>query len=226
MRLSLPPDDFLVYVTRLVESLAPDGRPIGISRILPIALERTERCFARIALPHYRDERGEATFDHLHGDQFAMFLYFAANTAWSRFEDVALAKKLTLLNRDRHALLVMYDTLLPDIFAIPHTVGTVIGKGSYADYTVFCHNVTTTNDGLDAFSVGEGVIFFPGAFAGGRCRIGDGAVLTANSTVSYEDVPPNTMVRGSSPHLETWPRSKDLLARFFTPPYPGYDPKS
>lgn len=224
VRLSLPSDDLLVYVTRLVETLAPDGRPHELSRILPIALERTERCFARIALPHYRDGRGNVTFDHLHGDQFAMFLYFVANTAWAQFEDVALAKKLTLLNRDRHALLVMYDTQLPEIFAIPHTVGTVIGKGSYGDFTVFCQNVTVTNDGVEGLNVGQGVIFFPGAFAGGRCTIGEGAVLTANSTVNYEDIPAHTMVRGSSPRLETWPRTKDLLSRFFTPPYPGSEP--
>jgi serine O-acetyltransferase len=221
VRLSLPPDDLLVYVTRLLETHAPDGRTNQLSRIFSYALERTAQCFSRVALPHYRDERGEATFDHLHGDQFAMFLYFAANSAWAQREDIELAKKLTLLNRDRHGLLVMYDTQLPDIFVIPHTVGTVIGKGSYGDFTVFCQNVTVTNDGVEGLDVGSGVIFFPGSFAGGRCVIGEGAVLTANSTVSYEDIPANTMVRGASPHLETWPRTKDLLSRFFTAPYPG-----
>jgi serine O-acetyltransferase len=223
VRLSLPSDDLLVYVTRLLEMHAPDGRPNALSRIFPLALERTERCFSRVALPHYRDERGGATFDHLHGDQFATFLYFAANTAWAQREDVELAKKLTMLNRDRHGLLVMYDTQLPQIFVIPHTVGTVIGKGSYGEFTVFCQNVTVTNDGVEGLDVGSGVIFFPGSFAGGRSTIGDGSVLTANSTVSYENIPANTMVRGVSPHLEQWPRTKDLLSRFFTPPYPGSD---
>lgn len=217
----MPSDDLLVYVTRLLETHAPDGRTNQLSFVLPHALDRTERCFSRIALPHYRDERGGALFDHLHGDQFAMFLYFAANTAWAQRQDVELAKKLTLLNRERHALLVMYDTQLPEIFVIPHTVGTVIGKGSYGDFTVFCQNVTVTNDGVEGLDVRKGVIFFPGSFAGGRCTIGEGAVLTANATVSYEDIPPNTMVRGASPNLEKWPRSKDLLSRFFTPPYPG-----
>lgn len=222
VRLSLPSDDLLVYVTRLLETHAPDGASVDLSRVLPAALERAEHCFARIALPLYRNERGDATFDHLHGDQLAVFLYFAANSAWTLLHDATLAKKLTSLNRDRHGLLVMYDTQLPEIFAIPHTVGTVIGKGAYGDFTVFCQNVTVTNDGVEGLNVGPGVIFFPGSFAGGRCSIGEGSVLTANSTVSYEDVPPHTMVRGCSPRLEKWPRTKDLLARFFVPPYPGW----
>ncbi len=220
VKLSMSQDDLLVYATRLIDAHAPDGRKIELGRVMPIALERLEHCFLRIALAGFCDERGEATFDHLHGDQVAMFLYFAANTAWKEFNDVDLAKKLTLLNRDRHGLLVMYDTELPKIFVIPHTVGTVIGKGSYGNYAVFCQNVTTTND-YARLTVGNGVIFFPGAFVIGNCTIGDGAVVTANTTVTYDDIPPNTMARGCSPKLELWRRERDFLARFFIPPYPG-----
>lgn len=223
VKLSLSQGDLASYVTRLLEAHAPDGARVDLGRVMPTALARVERCFSCVVLPGFRDEKGEATFDHLHGDQFAMFLYFAANSAWKDCNDTVLAKKLTLLNRDRHALLIMYDTVLPDIFAVPHTVGTVIGKGAYNNYTVFCQNVTTTNDGLTSLTVGEGVIFFPGVFVGGRCTIGEGAVVTANSTVSYDDIPPQTMVRGASPKLEMWPRKKDFLARFFAPPYPGWE---
>jgi serine O-acetyltransferase len=192
-----------------------------MERVTRRALERVERCFSRIALRGYRDAQGIATFDHLHGDQFASFLYLAANSAWCEFEDEPLARKLTLLNRARHALVVMPDTKLPEIFVIPHTVGTVIGKGSYGNYSVFCQNVTIANDITTYLSVGEGVVFFPGAFVVGRGSIGEGAIITANSTVSYCDVPAHTMVRGTSPHLEMWPRKRDFLARYFTPPYPG-----
>lgn len=220
MKLTLPEDELRAYVTRLLEAHAPDGATVDLTRVVPIALERTEHCFSRVAMAGYCDANGQAVFDHLHGDQFAMFLYFAANTAWKDFAEVSLAKKLTLLNRDRHALVVMYDTALPEIFLVPHTVGTVIGKADYHNYTVFCQNVTVTSDYAE-LHVGEGVIFFPGSFAGGHCSIGDGVVLTANTTVIYENVPPHMLVRGASPKLDMRPRKRDLLARFFKPPYPG-----
>ena len=221
MKLSLSPDDLCAYLDRLVSDHVPDRTSNEIARVLPHALERTERCFSHVALRGYRDENGNASLDHLHGDQFATFLYFLANTAFTEFDDDRLAKKLTLLNRSRHALLVMYDTILPEIFAIPHTVGSTIGKARYSNYTVICHNVTVANDLTTFLSIGEGVVLFPGAFVVGAGSIGDLVVVTTYSTVAYQDVPADTMVRGQSPHLETWPRRRDFLARFFVPPYPG-----
>lgn len=213
MRLSLPAYDLKRYVARLVESAFPDGGGFEIDRIFDSALDRLAYCFDRIALRGYRDESG-ATFDHLFGDQFAMFLYFLANDAW-KSGDIVAAKKLTLLNRMRHAILIMHDTILPDIFVIPHTVGTVIGKGTYGNYLVVCQNVTIANDITTTLTFGEGVIIFPGAFVVGTGTIGGGSIITANSTVSYIDVPANSMVRGTSPNLEIWPRKRDLLGRFF-----------
>src|SRR6202044_1894337 len=110
MKLSLPADELRAYVDQLITQHVPDRTSNEVERALPIALERTERCFERIALRGYRDEAGGASFDHLHGDQFASFLYLLANTAFREFGDDRLAKKVTLLNRSRNALLVMYDT--------------------------------------------------------------------------------------------------------------------
>jgi serine O-acetyltransferase len=223
VKLSLSQSELASMLSRMLESCVPDGRRNEVERVLPTTLERLERCFSRIALRGYRDEGGEARFDHLHGDQFAAFIYLAANTAWREFGDDALAKKLTRLNRACHALLVMYDTQLPEVFVIPHTVVTVIGKGSYGNYTVFCQNVTIANDLSTFLTVGEGVIFFPGSFAVGDGSIGDGVVVAANTTISYQEIPSHMMVRGMSPNLEVWPRKRDFLARFFTPPYPGWE---
>ncbi|MEO9170192.1 MAG: hypothetical protein ABI282_03285 [Candidatus Baltobacteraceae bacterium] len=223
MKLSLGRDELVGYVKHIIDAHVPDGAPVDVGRAVDVALERLERCFSRIALGGYRDDRGRATFDHLHGDQFATFVYFVANSAWAEFGDDRLAKKATLLNRSRHALLVMYDTILPDVFVIPHTVGTVIGKGEYGNYAVFCQNVTIANDLTTFLTVGEGVVFFPGVFVVGNGSIGAASVITSNSTVSYADIPPNTMVRGMSPQLELWPRKRDFLCRYFTPPYPGWE---
>jgi serine O-acetyltransferase len=186
------------------------------------ALDRLEYCFSRVSLRGYRVDGG-ACFDHLHGDQFAMFVYWLANSAWRDFGDDALAKKFTLLNRARHALLIMYDTQLPDIFLIPHTVGTVIGKGTYADFLVVCQNVTIANDLTTHLTFGRGVVLFPGAFVVGKGTIGEASAITANSTIQYLDIPPNTIASGRSPDVELRPRKRDFLARYFLPPYPGHE---
>jgi serine O-acetyltransferase len=220
MRLSLTVTELQTYVDAMLVNDFPDGRPNELARVVPIALERLEHCFSRIALRGYRDDAG-ACFDHLYGDQVAMLIYFLASTAWERFGDGNLAKKLTLLNRARNALLIMYDTKLPDIFVIPHTVGTVIGKATYADFLVVCQNVTIANDLTTHLTFGPGVVLFPGSFVVGTGTIGEGAAIGANSTLQYQDVPPNTLVTGSSPNIEMRPRKRDFLARYFLPPYPG-----
>lgn len=222
MKLTLSRDALRAYVGRLLENEFPDGGVHDLPRAIDLALERTEHCFARVALRGYRDEDG-ARFDHLHGDQFAAFVYFASNSAWRDLGDAALAHKLSLLNRARHALLIMPDTQLPDVFVIPHTVGTVIGKASYSDYLVVCQNVTVANDLTTHLTFGPGVILFPGAFVVGKGSIGEGCVVAANATLQYQDVPPNTIVSGRSPDAEMRPRRRDFLARFFVPPYPGYE---
>lgn len=222
MKLSLPKHELIAYVRRLLEVEFPDGAASQIEPAIERALERVEHCFARVALRGYRDGNG-ATFDHLHGDQFAAFLYFASNSAWTLLGDARLAHKLALLNRARHALLVMPDTELPEIFVIPHTVGTVIGKADYADYLVVCQNVTIANDLTTRLTIEPGVVFFPGAFVVGTGTIGEASVIAANATVQYRDVPPNTIANGHSPQLEMRPRKRDFLARFFLPPYPGFE---
>jgi serine O-acetyltransferase len=221
MQLSMPLPELSAYLEALLTTQFPDGKKHDSASAVESALQRLEYCFSRIALRGYRDERGDARFDHLQGDQFAMFLYWISRAAWTDLEDDTLAKKAYLLNRARNGLVVMYDTVLPDIFVLLHTVGTVIGKGTYGNYAGFAQNVTLTDDMTGALKVGEGVIFFPGAFVGGKVTIGSGSIVTANSTVTYQDVPENTIVSGMSPHLDMWPRKRDLLASFFVPPYPG-----
>lgn len=222
MKLSLERDDLVAYVGVLLDSGFPDGASHDVARVVDRALERTEHCFERVALRGYRDAAG-ATFKHLHGDQFAAFLYFASNAAWTAFGDEALAQKLSLLNRMRHGLLIMPDTQLPDIFVIPHTVGTVVGKASYSDYLVICQNVTIANDLSTFLTIGAGVVLFPGAFVVGKGTIGEGVVVAANSTLQYQDVPPHTIFNGHSPNAQMNPRKRDFLARFFLPPYPGFE---
>jgi len=216
----MPADRLERYLEKLLTDAFPDEGELRLGKTLARALERVEHCFSRVALRGYRDGGG-ALFNHLHGDQFASFLYFVSNQAW-RDGNEPLAHKAGMLNRARNALLIMPDTELPDVFVIPHTVGTVMGKATYADYLVVCQNVTVANDLTTRLTFGPGVVLFPGAFVVGTGTIGEASVVAANATLQYRDVPANTVVSGRSPDLEMHPRRRDFLARFFVPPYPGW----
>lgn len=222
VKLSLPRAEFDAYVGRLLDTFVPDGIAYELTPVIDHALEWIDTCFQHVALGGYRTDGGEAQLSHLHGDQFAQFLYCLSNVAFRDFGDVVLAQKVFLLNRARHGIIVMYDTQLPEIFLFVHPVGTMIGKGNYSDFTVFYQNVTIANDITEIPTVGRGVIFYPGAFLVSKGLIGEGAVLTAGTVVRYDDIPPHHIVSGMSPNLVMTPRKRNLLGRFFMPPWPDF----
>lgn len=221
MKLSLPRAEFDAYVGRLLDTFVPDGSTHELTPAIDRALEWIDICFQHVALRGYRTDEGEAQLSHLHGDQFAQFLYCLSNVAFRDLGDVVLAQKVFLLNRARHGIIVMYDTQLPEIFLFVHPVGTMIGKGNYSNFTVFYQNVTIANDITEIPTVGQGVIFYPGSFLVSKGLIGEGAVLTAGTVVRYDEIPPNHIVSGTSPNLTMTPRKRDILGRFFLPPTPG-----
>jgi serine O-acetyltransferase len=225
VKLSLGRDDLVTFLGDILRTHFPCDRVRSagdIGSVLDLALERIEFCFERVALAGYRDEDG-ATFDHRHGDQCAALLYRCSNRAFRDRDDPELGAMFSALNRARHALLIMHDTDLPDIFVVPHTVGTVIGKATYGNYLAICQNVTVANDPATRLTFDEGVVLFPGAFVVGTGSIGTASAVAANSTLQYQDLPPNTIAIGHSPDIEFRPRKRDFLARYFLPPYPGSD---
>lgn len=185
-----------------------------IERPVAQALERYEYCASRIALPGYSRE-GAPLFDHLHGDQSAIFLYFAANSAWSACEDVQTAAAFFLLNKQRNGLVCMYDTRLPEIFLLNHTVGTVLGKATYANYFVAYQRVTVGTDRGEQPVLAEGVTMYPGSSVVGAATVGARTILSIGATVRNADVPADAIVSGSSPSLHVHARRKDAVGRYF-----------
>ena len=138
-------DDLLVYVTRLVElqhrtggrqSWAASCRSHSNARALLLACRACR--FSR--------RSGEVTFDHLHGDQVAMFLYFVQTPPGRNSTTSILAKKLTLLNRDRHDCSSCTIHSCPRSSSFRTRWARSSGKGSYGNYAVFCQNVTHDDD--------------------------------------------------------------------------------
>lgn len=199
MRTSLAPRALAVYVAGQCNAFFPDGTPVAVDDLLAqwdAVLARVERCFAAIALKHFCDG-GEAVHNHLHGDQHAMLLYLAGHTLWRAGAPPALCSKLFLLNKALHGIDAFYEIELPERFLFVHPLGTVLGRGRYGDR--FCvYQRCGIGSNHDVYpELGAGVTLRPGAAVLGRCRVGDGSTIAAESLLLDRDLPSGSLYIGN-----------------------------
>jgi len=204
------------YVRAQLENTFPDALPLDLEAVVRAAEERVQHCFAHIRHPAFGDADA-VVFDHLHGDQYTMFLYYASNSAFVA-GDVVLAKKLFLLNKALNGFFCLYDTLLPPVMFLNHALGTVIGRGTYGNYLLVTQNVTFGKENDREPVIGEGVIVYGGALIAGGTTIGDRTVVAAGSALRNADVPAESVVAGTSPNLVIRPRKRRLSETFFDLP--------
>jgi serine O-acetyltransferase len=218
MKTSLPAAELASYVARQMSALFPDRTVEGpsLGPFVDDALGRVERCFSAIGQKYYRDEGGPL-FDHRHTDQYASFLYFLSNSIHRRQGDLALASKAYALNKALHALDVFYEVELPEIFAFQHPVGTVLGRGSYANY-FFVYQRCSIGANLKGEypRLGEGVVMY-----GGSAVIGDSCVegncwLSMGTIVMDEDVPRDSVVFRRSPSLVIKETRRNVVRDLFS----------
>jgi serine O-acetyltransferase len=212
-RRSLDAAALAAYVRAQLESSFPDGTPNVVDDVVASAAERARHCFSSIRHPAFGDA-DSVVFDHLHGDQYTMFLYYASNSAFAA-GDLILAKKLFLLNKALNGFFCMYDTLLPPVMFLNHALGTVIGRGTYGNFLLVTQNVTFGKEDGHAPVIGEGVIVYGGALIAGATTIGDRTVIAANASIRNAAVPAESVVAGSSPQLIVRPRKRHLSETFF-----------
>ena len=215
-RRSLDVPALTAYLRTQLEAAFPDGTPVDAGEVVGAATERARHCFSQIRHPAFGDA-DTVVFDHLHGDQYAMFLYYASNSAFVA-GDLTLAKKLFLLNKALSGFYCLYDTVLPPVMWLNHALGTVIGRGTYGNYLLVTQNVTFGKEGDHAPVIGEGVIVYGGALIAGATTIGDRTVIAANAAIRNGDVPAESVVAGTSPDLVIRPRKRHLSETFFELP--------
>lgn len=188
----------------------PDGRLLGdLKPLVDHSLAKIEYCFSKIKLKGYSDG-GESRFNYLHSEQYAVFLYFASHLAWKEYNNLELASKLFYLNKALNGIVCMYDTVLPDIFVIVHSVGIVLGKANYSDYFAVYQNVTVGNDRGQMPTFGERVVLNGGSCVIGKCILGNNVSVAANSFLLHEHVPENSVAAGRSPSLLVKPARRRL----------------
>jgi serine O-acetyltransferase len=207
VRFTLDEQGLAAYVANQLNAVFPDGRKVAsdtIRAILPAVTERIEHCFVRVNNKYFFDGT-QATFDHLHGDQYAMFLYLLANTAYRQGVGGEFATKVFLLNKALHGIDAFFEVELPSIFLFVHPLATVLGRGRYADY-LLVYQRCGVGANHDVYpDLGEFTTMRPGSAVLGRSRIGRNCTIAAESLVLDQDLADNTLYIGNPRDFVTRP---------------------
>lgn len=197
MNLSLKYDEFKDYVLKQMDHFFPDKQELNrqdFDKAFTIAIDRTQFCFKHINIKAYCDDDGNTSLNHLHANQYAMFLWFLSNTVWLQLQNEQVANKLYCLNRTLNSFSCSYEAKLPNIFLLLHIVGTVLGKAEYSDFFIAAHGCSVgAHHGIYP-KIGQGVAMLPHSSIIGACSIGDRVSLGVNTTIYEQDIPNNTTV--------------------------------
>lgn len=167
---------------------------------VPAALERCGTNFSANRNKYFSDPGGNAIFNPYHSGQYTTFLYFLSREVSSAgFSQ--LADKVYYLNRMMNGLDLFYEVALPNVFALDHPLGSILGRATYGNRFVFNQNCTVGGN-HDVYPVlGDYVTLFANATVIGRCKIGNNVFISAGCYIKDEDIPDNTIVFGRSPNL-------------------------
>ena len=217
MRLSLPRTDLALYVRNQFENLFPDGADLGdLQKFVDLALGRIEHCFSRVRLKGFFSD-GEARFSHWHSDQYAIFLYYLANSAFCEKPGHPVADKAYALNKALHALDAYYEVGLPDVFAVQHPVGTVLGRAAYSDYFICYHNCTVgANLDNDYPAFGRGTVMYGGSRVIGKTALGDNTLVSTGAIViDGGAIEPDSVLHGIHPNARRSPTRRNVIREIF-----------
>ena len=217
MQLSLSRTELAAYVRKQFENLFPDAADLAdLPLLVERALGRVEHCFSRVRLKGYFAD-GQPRFSHLHCDQYAIFLYYLANSAFREKPGHPIADKAYALNKALHALDAYYEVRLPDVFAVQHPVGTVLGRATYSDYFLCYHNCTVgANLDNDYPSFGRGIVMYGGSRVIGRTSVGYNTFVSTGAIVMDGGaLEPNSVLHGIYPKAGRSRTNRDVVRDIF-----------
>lgn len=202
----------LDYVAAHVGNFFPDhvgdGRAV-IDSDLDETLGRLERCINGVRM------WPQASFDYLHSSQYCIFLYYLANTIWRNREHDNLCTKLFYLNKALHGFECFYQTELPEVFFIGHTVGIVLVRTTYGNRFAIYQNSTVGSSKGARPEIGERVLMFPNSAILGASKVGERTVVAQGAQLIDRDTPPGTLVFGRGKEASFGRSKEDLLADIF-----------
>lgn len=190
-------------------SLWPDGDPLDASALhdsAARAMQRLEHCFSHVNNRYFFNGE-QVVFDHLHGDQYAMWLYLLGHQLHLDGGPESWCKKLFLLNKSLHGCDIYYAVALPSVFLLVHPLGTVLGRGEYSDFFIAYQRCGIGSNHDIYPRLGRHVTLRPGSAVLGRSQVGDNVTIAAESLVIDRDIPPNTTYFGNPRDHATRPRT-------------------
>lgn len=199
LRTTLSVDALCRLAARQTEHLFCDDEAIVAAELLPsarLAMARLEHCFSKVNNRYFFDGQ-LAVFDHLHGDQYAMWLYMLANQLYRDQAPLTWCKKLFLLNKALHGCDIFYEVELPSIFLLVHPLGTVLGRGQYSDYFIAYQRVGVGSNHDIYPTLGSHLTLHPGSVVLGRCTVGSHCTIAAESLLLDRDLPPHSVYIGN-----------------------------
>ena len=199
VRSSLSADALAQLAARQINSMFPDGDDVAASDLtaaVSLALARLEHCFTRVDNKYFFDGV-QAVFDHLHGDQYAMWLYLLSNQLFRDGAPVTWCKKLFLLNKALHGCDVFHEVELPSVFLFVHPLGTVLGRGRYSDYFIAYQRVGVGSNRDIYPTLGAHLTLRPGSAVLGNCTVGDHCSIAAESLLLDRDLPAHSVYIGN-----------------------------
>lgn len=199
LRTSLSTEGLAQLAACQANTLFPDGDSVVVADVevgVRGALARLEHCFSRVSNRYFFDGCA-AVFDHLHGDQYAMWLYFLSNELHQCGASSGLCKKLFLLNKALHGCDIYYEIELPSVFLLVHPLGTVLGRAQYADYLVVYQRCGVGSNHDVYPKLGSHATLHPGSAILGHSSVGSFCSIAAESLLLDQDLPNNSLYIGN-----------------------------
>lgn len=208
---SLSIDQLCDLLVLQVDSSFPDGNSLersSLSRSAAVAMQRLEHCFVSVNNKYFFNGK-QAVFDHLHSDQYAIWLYLFSNQLFHDSAPLSWCKKVFLLNKMMHGCDIFYEVELPSIFLLVHPLGTVLGRGIYQDYFMVYQRCSIGSNHSIYPRLGKHLTLRPGSAVLGNCLIGDNVTIATESLVLDHSVPSDTVYFGKP--RDHWTRYKSSM---------------
>jgi serine O-acetyltransferase len=126
-----------------------------------------------------------------------MWLYLLANELHLRAGPATLCKKLFLLNKALHGCDIFYEVALPSVFLLVHPLGTVLGRGEYADFLIAYQRVGVGSNHNVYPTLGRHITLHPGSSVLGRSTVGDHCSIASGSLLLDRELQPNSVYIGN-----------------------------
>ena len=202
MKLSLDQRSLCLLVIRQINYSFPDGNDVAFDDVMPAipeSLSRMEYCFSHVNNIYFFDGKS-VVFSHLHGDQYAMWLYILSNELFKMGAHTHVCEKTFLLNKKMHSCDIFYEVALPSIFLLVHPLATVLGRGHYSDFFVAYQRcgVGSNNDVYP--TLGRNLTMRPGSSILGASVVGNNCQIGAEAFIIDQEVSDNSLVLGTPKH--------------------------